>query len=496
MLKDAQGHPLYCRHYTYDPSGNLLGEFLYGNLTGKSKGSLTISPEGKPLNQGFDLLYIGHEYIPDGRHLVRYENSPTDSHDYLYHYVENTDKISARFTISGEGVRQREFFEYDEHGALMTHIQDDGSSFEPDNLQHVTERRIQRITNSRVFPVGLPVIVEERYLDLKTGKERLLKKISNVYDHAGHLSSQTVYDCIGKAAYTLQWSYNAMGQMVSEQDALGQMTHRSYDSNGNLVYEEGPGNKGHRVYGYDLMNRLIRSEEISSGGDRLVKTFSYDLRDCMVRSTEFDGSESLYSYDALGRMIQSDSSVLGVQQKRYDEFGNVIEFIDGEGNRTQAAYTLHGKPYWILYPDGSEEHFEYSVKGKLMKATARNGTLTTYAYDYLGWAISKEVFSPEGKLLTCQTRCYNAFHLLSETDANGYVTSYAYDGAGRLISKEKEGQRTEYLYDTLGRVTETRQIMGGSYLATLQLFDNLDRVIEEKVQDASSYGIRTIRWGD
>ena len=274
-----------------------------------------------------------------------------------------------------------------------------------------------------------------------------------MYDQEGHLSSQTHYDCMGKAAYTLRLSYNAMGQVISEQDALGQTTHRSYDSNGNLVYEEGPGNKGHRVYGYDLMNRLIREEEISSGGDRLVKTFSYDFKGLYGPQYGVRWQRDvLISMMPSGRMIQSDSSVLGVQQKRYDEFGNVIEFIDGEGNRTQAAYTLHGKPYWILYPDGSEEHFEYSVKGKLMKATARNGTLTIYAYDYLGRAISKEVFSPEGKLLTCQTRCYNDFHLFSETDANGYVTSYAYDGAGRLISKEKEGQRTEYLYDTLGRL--------------------------------------------
>ncbi len=406
-------------------------------------------------------------------------NGELGSHD-----VQGTvDPITVRFTIAGDRVRLREFFEYDEQGALKTHIKDDGSSLQPDNLEHVTERRIQRITNNRVFPVGRLATVEECYLDLKTGKEVLLKIISNIYNKEGHLSFQTHYDSLGQAAYTLRWSYNALGQVISEQDALGQTTRRSYDSNGNLVYEEGPGNKGHRVYGYDLMNRLIREEEISSEGDRLVKTFNYDFKGCRVSSTEIDGSETLYFYDALGRLIQSESSVLGIQQKRYDELGNVIEFIDGEGNRTQAAYTLHGKPYWILYPDGSEEHFEYSLKGKLLKATARNGTFTIYAYDHLGRAISKQVFSPKGELLTCQTRCYNNFHLLSEIDANGHVTSYAYDGAGRLISKEKEGQRTEYLYDTLGRLQEARHIIGGSYLATVQLFDNLDRVIEETVQD-------------
>jgi RHS repeat-associated protein len=493
----ADGKRVFCRTYSYDFGSNITREYLYGNLSGTCKASLVVDDTGKPIPNGCECLVIGHEYTKNHRNLVKYENHPEHAHDYLYEYHEGIGLIKGQYTVEGEAVRLREFFDYDASNSITTEIVDDGSSLDGQNLTNVTERRIKRIRNCQSFPLGLPETIEEKYLDLATGQERLLKKLHNHYDQQGRLCRRTVYDSEGAQSYTLEWKYNMHGCVIEETNALGQTTAYAYDSNDNRIFTQGPNKDVHNVYAYDYMNRLIREEEVWNDGTRLVQAYQYDYLGNRVARTDIYGNEIQYSYDDFSRLKkivypsvldENGQHIRPTVEKEYDALGYETALTDANGAKTTSLYTIHGKPYFIQHPDGSQEQFEYTLKGQRTKAVARNGSYTLYSYDYLSRPVKEEMYSSNGTLLTAIARVYNAFHLLQETDAAGCSTYYRYDGAGRLACVEKDNSRTKYMYDSLGRQSKKREFFGPEntqYLDTVYSFDLLDRLLTETVQDAS-----------
>ena len=98
-------------------------------------------------------------------------------------------------------------------------IKDDGSDRSAENLSNITERKITYITPKRHFPVGLPKIIVEKYLE--GGQEIDLKKIECHYDSAGNLNREDHYDAHRHHCYSLTWTYDSFGNVIEETNALG-----------------------------------------------------------------------------------------------------------------------------------------------------------------------------------------------------------------------------------------------------------------------------------
>ena len=296
--------------------------------------------------------------------------------------------LRAKYILVEGQIKVREFFIYDENGARPDKIIDDGWGEACDDLSGVTERRIKRIQNLSIFPVGLPEIVEERYLDLTIGQERLLSRIVNTYNNEGRLATQAHYDANNQFLYTLLWEYNRRGQVIKEVNPLGYITERQYDDNGNMFYERGPRHDFHTELSYDHMNRLIAKQEVwhdhPTNPTRLIEKYTYDYMGHCLCSTDIYGHETRYEYDDFGRVIkiiqpevkeENGSTIHPEIYKEYDILDNVIAITDASGARTSSEYTIRGKPYHIAYPDGTHEYFEYTLKGELIKTIDRNGSL-------------------------------------------------------------------------------------------------------------------------
>lgn len=493
----------FVRHFEYDEQHNVVEEQLYGNLTGRYTKSIDFvdgdivskkKVESYAKKRDYDPQFNLMTHEDDGRKIITLK------------YYPDTDLLMHRFVKDNGKICQRQFFEYDANAVLTKEIRDDGTTKDKLDLTGVTERHIKTIQPSQ-NPVGLPEVIEERYLDLKSGKECLLSKVINEYSECGNLQHQHHYDSNGNLAYTLHWEHNSMGNITLESNALGEITKKDYDLNGNQNFEKKLGTDYHKEMSYDFANRLMRVEDIFDNGLRLVVCYEYNELNQKIASFDIYGNRTKYSYDQYNRLYairypevpdQNGKMVKAGEKIKYDPMNHPVSRIDALGHETKSEFTIRGKPYRIEYPDGSVESSEYTLDGLLESSTAKNGVVTHYQYDYLGRLTCKEIKSPSGELLSTTFATYSAFHMLSETDAAGNILTYDYDAAGRLIRLKKQESRVEFQYDTLGRVSRTLEYFGPNEqdcVVKAQEYDLLNRVIEERTEDANGTLLKKMEYG-
>lgn len=497
-LLNSDGNPISARVFKYDERGNIIKESCYGNLTGSSKP--LICSGGLPEENGVDCYSTQYSYSDDGMNLMLKQTHDNGKVE-LYSYFPGTDLLASKLlgTAKGKKTRicQRQFFQYDKNGVTIKQIIDDGNTAEESNLTGVTERLITYTTPKKSAPIGVPEQIDEMYLDIPTGKELLLKRTRNTYSIEGRLLKQELYDSDGVFLYSLNWEYDPHGNIISEQDALGQCTNRQYDANNNLIFEQKPsGLQTHLTY--DFSNRLISTEEVDASGSKRSSANSYDLLSNRISSCDVCGNETKYTYDPFGRATKITYSptpnevgeLKGTHiQKKYDVLGNVTTLIDQCGHTTSTHYNILNKPTEIHYPDGTCETFLYNTDGTLRQSVAKNGMVSLYEYDCFGRQLKKECFGADGQLLDSVTSVYNAFHLITTIDAEGISTHFHYDGAGRLVSTTKGDRKTAYEYDSCGRVHKLKEWYGdgpNAFRLSIKLYDLLNRIIEEVVKDGSS----------
>lgn len=492
-FEKADGSILFFRRYKYDKRGNVIKESLYGNLTGTCTVPIII-PDSKsiPIENGCECYVKKYEYSDDGKNLVTKTIEGPKVTRQRYH--PGTDLLACKFEGEGDSIRTREFYDYNHNADLTKQITDNGSSSDKNDLSGVTQRLVKIITPRDYPPFSLPAQIEEKYVDLSTHAEILIKKTLNQYTKEGRLSQQDIYDSNGAYAYSLYWEYNRMGQVKKEIDALGQTTTRQYDENGNLTFEQGPRTDYHKKFTYDLMNRLVKEEEVHDDQTCLCKSYRYDVLGNRLASIDIYGNTTEFSYDEFGREIkityppvlnEHGEEIRPTTYKEYNHLGHIVLNVDARGIKTKTSYNLHGKPTLIEYPDGSRESFEYTLKGELRKEVAKNGTAILYTYDTFSRPIKKEVHDSQGNFLYSTQSTYDSYHLLSETDPMGGIKRFEYDGAGRLSVLYNQDEKTTYHYDALGRLEETRNYFGpeaDDYVATIEKKDFLDRIIEKIIQ--------------
>lgn len=500
-----EGWPQFCKQYDYDKSGNMWRETLWGNLSGYNSRPICYPASGYPEYNGCEFEFKVFTYSNDGLNLM---TSLTEGKTAktTYVYKEGTDQLIAKFSGPIGSTTKREFFTYDANGTLVHHISDDGKSSKKDNLRGVTQRYIKAITPTTTTPVGLPETIEERYLDLSTGLERLRKRVVLAYTPEGKPSKKEVYDCNANFAYSEQWEYDRAGNVVRYEDPAGQVTVKKYDANNNHIYEQGPRCDYFKEYTYDYSNRLIKSEIVRNDGVRHIERNYYDLCSNKVAVEDFYGNRTQYSYDEFGRVTKTtyplvpDEEGVGINPETnvvYNELGFPHITTDARGVSISRRFTIKGAPYAVAYPDGSMESFVYNVDGTVQRQIHKNGSYTEYAYDDQKRETGKEVYSPKGELLDAYYRKYSGFKLLEENTLGGSSTKYMYNYAGDLVEMRQGSARTTYVYDTLGRLTTTKTYFGNNeqdYVAKIQEFNCINQVVEEREEDACGTLLQKTRY--
>jgi YD repeat-containing protein len=495
-IEDESGNVYYAKTLSYDGKGNVLEEREYGNLTGASPHQIAIDEDGNPEASQESHVKTYSYHSKKDIDVVNQKDAKGNGVEFVY--KKGTNLLIKKFVIEKGGRKKRWFYDYNEDGALTQIIVDDGDEDDAESTYDVHERLITQITPKKELPhIGAPEVIEEKYLDVKKGKEVLLKRIVNHFDLQGNITSTDVYDASGEHRYTLKRIYES-GLLKMESDPAGNETTYSYDGNHNLTAEINAATGASFEYGYDLKNRPIYTAEKDAEGNIFEAHASYDSSGYKLSEIDRFGNETIYYPDDLGR-VQSvsypdvrdgeNASTKPTYTYQYDLFDHAISITDPRGEITLRAYTLRGQPTKIQYPDGTQQLFKYDAEGSLHRHLNKDGTVKVFEYDYLGRLEHIEHYARGGKesgeWLSSVRYSYDAFHMTSEEDEEKKITDYTYDGNGRLVSLSKGSKKIKFLYDTLGR-TRAIKTWKTSTTFTLQVkeYDLLDRVVEERTEDS------------
>jgi len=480
---DSGNQLVFAKRFFYDKKGNLIEEKLYTDITGANE-KTTLDKNNIPQERG-DILSIRYKYSDDNKNLL-IEKSDASNIITRFSYLPNTNILSSKIVLFENQIKKRYFYFYNEDFILTQKIEDDGGSLEQNNLQGITFRKIIYFYPKSTYPfVGFTEKIEEKYLDLKNFKEKLIKKEVFKYSNTGHITNKEIYSTDDKLAYTLNFEYDSKGNLISKTDQLNRKFSYSYDENNNLTSERYL-NKSEE-YSYNLSNLLTKkSNKCENFQDQLLNF--YDANKNKVFDIDHLGNESKYEYDNFSNHIATTSYKLVENKKEpvketyiLDPCGNRVE-INQNNKIIKILYNIFSKPLLYIHPDNSTEKFIYNLDGTL-KTSVDQKFKTHYTYDYLKRLTNKKTFNHDGKLLDDETYKYNSYALIEKKDKEK-ITKYFYDFAKRLIKEEKiyndDIFTTEYFYDSLSNINKI--IYNKALLEVFQR-DLLNRIVDIEKQD-------------
>ncbi|MET3448207.1 LysM peptidoglycan-binding domain-containing protein [Ralstonia sp. 1138] len=298
------------------------------------------------------------------------------------------------------------------------------------------------------------------------------------YDRRG-LQTGSVSD-VGGLNATTSAQYDAFGRLIRSVDANGNVSQERYDQLGRVVSVTDP-TGATRGSTYDAFGRVLTQTDALGN----QTTYSYNTAQRSVTVTLADGvsmttvhnregqtasvmdgngNTTTYAYDRDGNLL-SITTPLTVTRNQYDAANRLIQTTDADGHSVVYAYDAANR-LLSRTVDPSGLHlvttYQYDAKGQQVQATDANGVVTLTCYDLKGEVVSQTV-DP-----------------ITSTHPNGLslTTTYSYDQRGEQLTVTSPGGTvTQYVYDKLGRRTQTIVDPSGLHLATSYAYDNDGNVV-------------------
>lgn len=304
-------------------------------------------------------------------------------------------------------------FEYYPNGELHKEI---------DPLGHITEYVINELDQRIATLYQDGTTVEERYdlMGRRTATiDQNLRRTAFEYDALGRLQGVTPEVTInGEAVPTTSYTYDEVGNQLSQTDANGHTT----------------------AWTYDYFGR-VTSRTLPEG---MVETFEYldDLNQTV--HTDFNGDTITTLHDVMGR----------VERVEYSKDGAVESYTYWPNDQVKTVTTA----------DGVTEYF-YDHRHRLDHELRPNGTRMDYDYDDAGSRTQVKV-TRAGQVTSQTSYTYDSLNRLATVTNDlvpGEVSEYGYDDVGNLDTVTyPNGLVTDYDYNSLNQLTDvyTRDAQG------------------------------------
>ncbi|MEX1232941.1 MAG: putative Ig domain-containing protein [Planctomycetaceae bacterium] len=330
-------------------------------------------------------------------------------------------------------------------------------------------------------------VTQYTYLEGQNAPEHYLDQIidplgrqaaRSVYDEQGRLV--TLIDAQGK---TIQFAYDVEGKTKTITDQLGNVTTQHLDADGNILREVDPlGGTVIRTFGDDhqlLSETIVIGQEDSAANGQtndLTTTYIYNASDDLIQTVDSRGNSSGTTYNEYGQPLTQTDTLGNTTTTYYNDRGLPTAIRDANGNITSLNFDDRGNLTKIKDSNGNTLVTNtYNQYGEILSTTPITGRTTFFEYNENGDQTASWFFEESGEdLLKILTEtAYDENRNVTgttnkrithpgqsgETTVTVWSTSTEYDANGQVIrSTDQYGNVSENLYDTRGRLIESRNI--------------------------------------
>lgn len=262
------------------------------------------------------------------------------------------------------------------------------------------------------------------------------------------------------------WTYNPKGQLLTCTNPLGAQTGFIYNDSG-LVTEQGqPGGPKIRWEHDQYANRKTR---ITTAGSRI--DWTYDFLGQLIGTS----GETTVTSSPIGdrpSTVSSGNLPEDLLQPTYDADGQLIRLRRTNQLNWQFIRDAAGRVREYTRPDGCSTRFHYDPAGRLTEVMFSDGSWHHYTYRPDGWLM--EAATPTTLV---QFERDPLGRIVTET-ADSTVVQSVYDLAGRRTALQSSAQAdVTYDYDDRGRLRSQQYAQGSIGFA----YDRLGRPTERQL---------------
>ncbi|WP_168356190.1 deaminase domain-containing protein [Lysobacter enzymogenes] len=362
------------------------------------------------------------------------------------------------------------------------------------------------------------------------------------YDGSGRLSKiRTVTNNGGgpQTSTAVRYGYDGAGRLstvtldLSPDDnsvADGKVftTTYGYDGSSGRIASIAQSDGAKVAFGYQLIDgqyRVVRIDQTSDVGVLRTTTLAYDTANRRTTITDPLGQDTILSYDAQGRLLQTSSpAVNGTRQTQvfgYDAAGQVATIRDGLGNEVKYSYDAAGNLIRQEDAVGTVVERTFGSDNQLLSETVSGpntaAATTRYVYDaeqHLRFKISAEGrvsewrYNAEGQAVSMREfsearyagadRSEAALAAWAGAQSIGEQVDYGYDFRGNLALEARYQTRlqngngvnaglisTRYVYDAQGRLLQRYKGEGAAQDVEQFTYDGLGRLLTVTAFDDS-----------
>jgi YD repeat-containing protein len=473
--------------YTYDRDGRVLTVAAAdGNLTayqydegGNTSRRTITGPDGQ-------LLVTEYGYDGDNRLIL----TVTDPDGLAITEQQVWNEFGQLYAkVDGEG--RETIYGYDERGYLVrvtNSTYDDLEVYSYDDAGDLVskytraEGTVQYSYDLDHRVIGMSLGQPESSYDFDNGWQYGVPQSTYGYDSAGNL----VHSVDGNGNVTDNY-YDANNRLVSQVDGDDVVHEYDYDAAGNMIAERLYMQRQPDAHGADVA-------PVGSGEVRLYQ-YSYDSQNRLVR-TEYPAVQVTRLTMANGAPLAAASTVVPVETRSYDAYGNLVELVTADGQRTVSYYDADGRLLGQVDPRGQLTEYDYDFMGNVLEkrvyASALNQqdvspdglptvpagklTVTSAAYDSVGRMVEQRV---AGVLLSQAGVAVRDITAAAHASQQVMVTAFVHDRAGNVIREisapGQPEQQTKYSYYTAGNqlmatIDARRSLTLYSYTPTIDDF--------------------------